>query len=101
MQTVKIQYTVNENYVEINKKNIANVINELKALNNQNIKYSVYIHDDGKTFMHIAQAKEGEPGDVIGKLDAFKIFREGLNGNLEKPPVNEKLELIESSFSLF
>ena len=78
MSVTKVQYTVKDEYVETNKRNIKEVMKELRALNNSTVFYDAYLLDDGKTFMHIAGSKDGQPGDVIGKLASFKVFREGL-----------------------
>jgi len=97
MNTVKVQYTVKKEHVEKNKQNIHNVIKELKELNQNNVIYTAYLLDDGKTFMHIASAEEGSPGDVIGNLSAFKKFREELQGNAESPPHQSEITLIDTS----
>ena len=54
MKAVKVQYTVKEEYVATNKNNIERVIHDLKAMNNSNIKYSSFLQEDGKTFVHLA-----------------------------------------------
>jgi hypothetical protein len=52
MKAVKVQYTVREDYVETNKRNIEAVMSELRGLNNLGLKYSSFLLDDGKTFVH-------------------------------------------------
>ena len=94
MAIVKIEYTVKDEYIEQNIKNIKAVIQELRELNNPNVSYSAY--NDGGTFIHIAQSTEGSPADVIGNLPAFKTFREMMKDHLITPPKQTNLTLVDS-----
>lgn len=71
MNAVKVQYTVKEAYVETNKRNIQRVIAELRELNNPSIKYSSFLLDDGKTFVHFGIYADEEAKFVVGDLDSF------------------------------
>ena len=55
MKIIRVQYTVKPEYAEQNKMNIAQVMKDLRALNNPNTKYASYLEEDGVTFMHFAQ----------------------------------------------
>jgi hypothetical protein len=59
MKVTRVQYTVRGEYAEQNKKNIAAVMQELRALNNGDVRYAVYLQGDGKTFMHLVQQNTG------------------------------------------
>ena len=58
MKAVKVQYTVRENYVETNKKNIKAVVSELRNMGDKGVKYSVFTEDNGQSFVHFAIYRE-------------------------------------------
>ena len=102
MKITRIQYTVQPAFAEQNKRNIARVMQELRSLNHPEIRYSSYLFDDGKTFMHFVLLKNEEAEKVIRNLEAFKTFQAELKAsNPEKPPQFENLALVDSSFELF
>ena len=71
MKAVKVQYTVKEEYAETNKKNIGQVMSDLRKLNNPGIKYSSYVLNDGKTFVHLGIYSDEEAMSVATDLDSF------------------------------
>jgi quinol monooxygenase YgiN len=97
MAIVKIQYTVADDYVDTNIKNIQAVMQELRALNKPHVRYTVY--RDKATFMHVAESSTGMPGEVIGTLPAFTTFREMMKEHLVKPPDQTIFELVARSDS--
>lgn len=102
MKLVRVQYTVQDGYVAANQENIRRVMADLAALNNPNIKYSAFLLEDGKTFMHLAMYPDEETSQIVPNLPAFKVFREGLKASQpEIPPKAEKLELVASAYQLF
>ena len=60
MKVTRVQYTVRSEFVEENKQNIEAVMRELRALGNNDVRYAVYLHDDGKTFMHLVHQNTAE-----------------------------------------
>ena len=102
MKAVKVQYTVKEDYVETNKKNIKQVMSELKELNNAGIKYSSYILNDGKTFVHLGIYSDEAAMTVVTSLDSFKKFQMGLKESRpEAPPQSDDLNLVASAYDIF
>ena len=102
MNAVKVQYTVKEEYVETNKQNIARVISALKELNNPDIKYSAFLLDDGKTFVHFVMRANEAANDVLPNLDAFKDFQQQLKASQpESPPNAENLTLVATGWDIF
>lgn len=100
MKITRVQYTVQSDFVEENKRNTAAVMRELRALGNKDLHYAVYLHEDGKTFMHLAQ--HGPTAEHLPvALDSFKHFRSQLNGHFEAPPKQDKFTLVESSSPIF
>jgi len=102
MKAVKVQYTVKESYVETNKKNIEQVMTDLRALNNPGIKYSAFLLDDGRTFVHLAMYPDEATMAIVGDLEAFQKFRQALKESQpEVPPQAEDLNLVASAFDFF
>jgi hypothetical protein len=102
MNAVKVQYTVKEAYVETNKRNIQRVMAELRGLNNPGIKYSSFLLDDGKTFVHFGMYADEEAKSVVGDLDSFKRFRQELQESQpDVPPKAEELNLVASAYDIF
>ena len=98
LSIIKVQYTVIQSYVEENKAKIAAVMKELRALSNPDVKYSAYLLDDGKSFMHIVVYNGPNTEDLPSSLDSFKQFQISLKDNLEIPPKVEEFSLVDSSF---
>ncbi len=102
MKAVKVQYTVKEAYVETNKQNIQAVMAELKRINNPGIKYSSFVLDDGKTFVHFGMYADEEAMSVVGNLEVFQKFRQELKGSQpESPPHADNLSLVDSAYDIF
>ncbi|MFC1922154.1 hypothetical protein ACFLY4_02605 [Chloroflexota bacterium] len=102
MKSVKVQYTVKTEYVETNKNNIARVMADLRELANPGIKYSTFVLDDGKTFVHFGMYADQEALDVVNNLPSFQSFREQLKSSgPEAPPKGEDLTLVDSSYEIF
>jgi len=102
MKSVKVQYTVKEEYVETNKKNIEQVMSDLRKLNNPGIKYNSFLLNDGKTFVHFAMYSNQESMSIVNNLDSFKNFQMGLKESQpETPPKAEDLTLVASGYEIF
>ncbi len=102
MKAVKVQYTVKEEYAETNKKNIEQVMSDLKKLENPGIKYSSYVLNDGKTFVHLGIYSDEEAMSVATNLDSFKKFQMELKESRpEAPPKADDLNLVASAYDIF
>jgi len=101
MKVIKVQYTVKPEYVEENKKKIQAVMEELRALNNPNVKYLSSILEDGKSFLHVVMYNSEEAENLPASLESFKNFQSSLKDNLEVPPKAEKSEVVDSSYDIF
>jgi hypothetical protein len=102
MKATRIQYTVQPDFAERNKQNIAKVMQELRSLNHTGLRYSAYVLDDGKTFVHLVAFRDEESTTVIPNLESFKHFQaELMAGAPEIPPKFENLALVGSSYELF
>lgn len=102
MRNTRVIYTVRPDYVEQNKANIAQVMKDLRALNNPNAKYATYQEEDGVTFMHFAQFPNEETAQLLNELPSFAKFRKELKESLPvSPPAAMNLSLVASAFDLF
>jgi hypothetical protein len=102
MKTVRVIYTTKAEFAETNCINIRAVISELKALGHPGIKYSTYLLQDKKTFMHFDQFEDQHAHDILTGLSSFKKFdRDLFNSGLEVDPVLEELHLVGSTEPFF
>ena len=102
MKAVKVQYTVKESYAETNQKNINTMMADLQALKNPGIKYSAFILDDGKSFIHFAIYPDEETAAIVNNLESFQYFRQQLKESQpEIPPKAEDLTLVAAAYDLF
>jgi hypothetical protein len=102
MITARIQYTVNPEYSAHNKENIARVTAELKALDRPDVRYAVFVENDGITFHHLYMCADGDARKLILGLESFIKFRTELQAsNPELLPVATDLGLVASSYDLF
>ena len=101
MKVTRVQYTVRSDFVEENKSNIDAVMRELRALANSEVQYAVYLHGDGKTFMHLLHQNTADAERLPTSLNSFKHFQTRLKENLEAPPKVETFELVRSATPIF
>lgn len=102
MKAVKVQYTVKAEYAETNKANISQVMADLQELTNPGIKYSSFVLEDGKTFIHFGVYSDQAALDVVNNLPSFQAFREQLKASgPESPPKGDDLTLVGSSYDIF
>ena len=102
MKAVKVQYTVRSNYVELNKKNIQQVMSDLREIDNPGVRYSAFLLEDRKTFIHLAMYPDEETMSIVSDLTSFIVFRQQLKESQpESPPKSEDLNLVASAFDFF
>src|SRR5690242_20564555 len=103
MNIAHVRYTVKTEHVVENKANITRVMAELRTLGRTDIKYSVFVEDDGKTFNHWALFASEEAQKVFVNLESFTAFQQASRqeGYRETPPIATNLTLVDSSYNLF
>ncbi len=102
MKIIRVSYTVRADYVAQNKANIAQVMQDLRALDNPNTKYAAYLEEDGVTFMHFAQYPDEKTAKLINELPAFAKFRSELKASEPiSPPESNNMSLVGSAFDIF
>ncbi|WP_300565973.1 hypothetical protein [Flavobacterium sp.] len=102
MITVKVSYTVNPEFVETNKKNISLFLEDFKKMNADAFKYTVYLKEDGVTFVHFSSYINEEIQNEILNVPSFKFFQKmrdesGLNDTHRISVLN----YVGSSFPVF
>jgi hypothetical protein len=100
MHIHKVTYTAEPPFVERNKENIGRVIEELHASGRTDIRYAVFLEEDGKTFVHLVVKQDAKtPG--TDSLGAFKKFRDELMASkLETRPASVEMTLVGSSYDM-
>ena len=101
MKVTRVQYTVRPEYVEQNKRNIQAVMRELRAIGTDQVKYAVYLQQDGCTFMHLVHQNTAEAQRYPTSLESFKAFQSQLGPNLEIPAKLEVFTLVDASAQMF
>ena len=102
MKVVKVQYTVKSGYAKRNSENIARVMADVKKQHSNEIKYSTFLMDDNKSFVHFAILKNEEANRLLNNLESFKTFQSELKASMpETPPKLENLSLVASSYEFF
>ena len=93
-----MQYTTTESYAGTNKKNIGELVEALKKINHPGIKYSVYIMEDGKTFMHLDHFAGEAEHEFLQQLPEFKKFAAELwDSRMEVKPKLDLLSVVGST----
>ncbi len=102
MEAVKVQYTVKPGYVETNKSNIRKVMADLKEINNPNLRYSAFLLEDGKSFVHFVMRTSNDAQKTLDALPSFQEFQRQLReSGPEVPPKAENLSLVGASWDVF
>lgn len=97
------RYVVKAEYAAQNQEYIRRFMEELRALDRTDIKYSVFVEDDGKTFIHLRLCANEEARKVFDTLESFQAFQAALAASHpEVPPTTAThLTLVSSSYNLF
>jgi hypothetical protein len=101
MKITRVQYTVRSDFVAENQRNIEAVMSELRTRGDNDVRYAAYLHDDGKTFMHLVHYNTAAAEHLPASLEAFRHFRARLKDHLEAPPKSETFGLVQSSVPMF
>ena len=95
------RYTVTAEDAAQNQERISRVVEELRALHRIDISYSVYVEDDGKTFLHLLFCANEEVEQAFFQLEAQQAFQAGLAASrFEVPPTMTTLHLVGATSDL-
>lgn len=99
MIVIKVQYQVKPDYVDTNRENIERVMADLRALKNDDIRYSAFLQEDGCTFMHFAMYPDEATLKIVSGLPSFGEFQTQLKASAPVvPPQVENYSLVASSY---
>src|SRR5215470_8063034 len=89
------RYTVKREYAAQNQEQISRVVEELRALGRLDINYSVFVEDNGKTFLHLLFCANDEAEQVFFRLPSQQAFQAGLAAShLEVLPTMTTIHLV-------
>ena len=92
------RYTVKGEHAAQNQERISRVVVELRALGRLDISYSVFVEDDGKTFLHLLFCTNEEAEEAFFRLPSQQAFQAGLAAShLEMPPTMTTLHLVDAT----
>ncbi len=97
MIVVKVTYTVNDKYTDMNKEMIQKFLTDFEKLDNTQFLYSIFQSEDHKTFTHISQYANKDIQQVLLNTQSFLYFQEQRDKNLASGPRIEALNFIGSS----
>lgn len=99
--TVKVTYSVKQEYAETNKAMIANFLKDLKKLETDPFLYSVYQKEDGVTFVHFSQFTSKTAQNDVLQVPSFVAFQKQRDQNMASEHHLEILELVGASRNIF
>lgn len=91
MIVVKVEYTVNDDYVNTNREMIYTFLTDFKKLDHTQVLYTIFQTADSNTFIHISQYKNKKIQDVLLHTPSFLRFQEERDKNLASKPKIEVL----------
>lgn len=97
MITVRVTYTVNEDYIKTNKEMIQKFLTDFKTLDTSQFLYTIFQTADDKTFIHTSQYKNKEIQQVLLNRPCFLQFQEQRDKNLASQPTIEFLNYVGAS----
>lgn len=94
MISVIVTYQVKLEFAEQNKANIQRFLNDFEQLDATKFKYSVFVKEDGVSFVHYSQYADEIMQNELLNVPSFKAFQEmrdasGLNNT-------HKVEILQS-----
>lgn len=97
MMTVKVTYSVKHDYVETNKEMISKFLEDFKTLATDPFQYSVYLKEDGATFVHLSQYSSKQAQNDLLQVPSFVAFQERRDQHMASEHQLEVLDFIGSS----
>lgn len=88
-----VRYVVQAAYAAQNQEHIRRVMEELRALHRTDLQYSVFMEDDGKTFIHLRFCANEEASKVFDTLPTFQAFAAALRASHPEVPPSPVMHL--------
>jgi hypothetical protein len=93
MRTVIVRYKVKPAAAAQNESLIRAVFAQLDRDQPEGLRYQVFKQADGLSFVHVS-AFDGDGGNPLAKLEAFRQFTSGVQDRCEEGPTTTELEPI-------
>jgi hypothetical protein len=74
MISVKVTYTMKSEFVPKNLVNIKSFLNDFKKMNEIDFRYTVYLCNDGKTFLHLSAYTNEEIQKRVLEVPSLRSF---------------------------
>ena len=102
MISVKVTYTVKPEFVQKNQENINLFMADFKKLNSDEFRYTVFLGNDGKTFIHLSMYQNEAIQKRLLDVPLFKSFQTQRDeSGLEVEPGIEVMKFVASSHDIF
>jgi hypothetical protein len=98
MRRMMVRYKVKPDQVARNEELVRAVYDELHRLNPPGLRYATLRADDGVTFVHLVETREGQ--SPLRDVEAFARFQKDIAARCDEPPVATELREI-GSFRFF
>jgi hypothetical protein len=98
MRYVMVRYRIKPDRVAENEALVRGVYDELARTQPAGFRYATLKLPDGVSFVHIAEAEEGQ--NPLSAVAAFQTFQEGMGERCDEPPAVTELTAI-GSYRLF
>ncbi|SFF00854.1 hypothetical protein SAMN05518672_11427 [Chitinophaga sp. CF118] len=102
MITVKVTYTVKSAFISQNQENINLFMDEFRKIGSKDFRYTVYLCEDGKTFVHLSHYQNEEIQKYLLNVPSFKLFQKQRDeSGLEGAPQIDVMKMAASSNDIF
>jgi hypothetical protein len=89
-----VRYKVKPDRAQENEELVRAVYDELQRTAPAGLRYATFQLEDGVSFVHVAQTKEGQ--NPLAEVAAFREFQREVGERCEEPPVVAELREIGS-----
>lgn len=98
-----IQYTVRAEYTAENQEYIRRILEDLRALGRTDIGSSIFVEEDGKTFLHFLFCEHEEAEQTFFQLESLNAWRSALAENHPEIALTTptRLSVVGSTAKLF
>ena len=92
-----IRYKVRADKLDEQKAAVREWIEAIKALNDPDMGYTVFVAESGLDFVHVVSGKDEDAIARFQTLPLFRSFSEGIGARSESGPTVTKLGLLAST----
>lgn len=101
MITIKVTYTIKEDYIDTNKEKIQIFLDEFKELDNNQFVYTIFQVNGSNTFIHMSQYKNEVIQKELLNMPSFLEFQKQRDLHLISAPTIESLTQIGISKNIW